>query len=58
MLKLNILTPKGTPLRDSAHFEPSYVKISAVSIVTVYQQADHVTTTGPSASSRGREAFV
>jgi len=27
MLKLNILTPKGTSLRDSAHFEPSRVKI-------------------------------
>jgi len=27
MLKLNILTPKGTSLRDSAHFEPSCVKI-------------------------------
>jgi len=22
MLKLNILTPKGSSLRDSAHFEP------------------------------------
>jgi len=27
MLKLNILTPKGTPLRDFAHFEPSCIKI-------------------------------
>jgi len=27
MLKLNILTPRGTSLRDSAHFEPSCVKI-------------------------------
>jgi len=27
MLKLKILTPKGTSLRDAAHFEPSRVKI-------------------------------
>jgi len=27
MLKLNNLTPKGTSLLDSAHFDPSCVKI-------------------------------